>query len=117
MTKGVVAVVKEFFGCRSLLKEFNVTFIALIMKELGLHSLQDFRPISLCNFIYKIFTNILVLRLKSLLLALIANQQNGFVLSRKILDSIMMVHNNIHSLSFNKKVGSFLKLDLLKACD
>lgn len=42
--------VKEFFGSRNILKEVNVTFISLILKKLAVDSLDQFRPICLCNY-------------------------------------------------------------------
>ena len=74
--------VKEFFGSRNLLRELNGTFIALIPNSLGADSLDQFRPISLCNSFYKIISKVLTLRILSILPAIICRQQNGFVSSR-----------------------------------
>lgn len=109
--------VKEFFGARKLLKEINGTFIALIPKIQGADSLDKFRPISLCNSFYKIISKVLTSRLLSILPALIKHQQNGFILGRQILDSIITVHENINSLVKVKKQGLIFKLDLSKAYD
>ena len=108
---------KELFGSRRILKELNGTFLALIPKKPGADSLDMFRPISLCNSFYKIFSKVLTLRILTLLPHIISRQQNGFVLSRQIVDSIITMHENIHSLSFSKKEGFLLKLDLSKAYD
>jgi hypothetical protein len=48
---------------------------------------------------------------------IISGQQNGFVPSQQILDSIISVHENLHSLVISKKEGFLLKLDLSKAYD
>uniref|UniRef100_A0A0A9QIM0 Uncharacterized protein n=1 Tax=Arundo donax TaxID=35708 RepID=A0A0A9QIM0_ARUDO len=45
----------------------NSTSIVLIPKKNQLDELKDFRPISLCNLIYKVVTKCLVNRLKPLL--------------------------------------------------
>ena len=59
--------VKEFFGSRNILRELNGTFIALILKKLGIVSMDQFRPISLCNSFYKIISKVLTLRILVLL--------------------------------------------------
>ena len=41
----------------------------------------------------------------------------GFLIGRKILDSIMMVHEVIHSLEVGKREGFLLNLNLSKAYD
>ena len=109
--------VKEFFGSRRILKELNGTFLDLITKKPGADSLDLFRPISLCNSFYKIISKVLTLRIMTLLPHIISRQQNGFVPGRQIVDSIITVHENIHSLSVSKNVGFLLKLDLSKAYD
>lgn len=58
-----------------------------------------------------------MLRLKIFILSLISKKQNGFVPGRQILNSAIVVHENIHSLSINKKSSFLLKLDLLKSFD
>ena len=95
----------------------NGTFIALILKKPGVDSLDQFRPISLCNSFFKIISKVLTLRILPLLPVVISRQQNGFVPGRQILDSIITIHENIHSLSVSKKEGFLLKLDLSKAYD
>lgn len=39
---------------------FNSNFTALIPKKEDLGSFEEFRPISLCNFIYKIIAKVIV---------------------------------------------------------
>lgn len=39
-----------------ILKDFNNTFISSILMKGVCHSFEDFRPISLCNTIYKVIT-------------------------------------------------------------
>lgn len=115
--RDVSSVVKELFGARIILKELNGTFIALIPKKMGADSMDLFRPISLCNSLYKIISKVLTSRILTLLPSIISPQQSGFVPGRQILDSIIKVHENIHSLSRAKKEGFFLKIDLSKAYD
>ena len=66
--KLVVDEVKKIFGERKNLEYLNRTHIALLPKIQGLKTLGNFRPISLCNTIYKVVTKIIVARLRPLLL-------------------------------------------------
>ena len=59
----------------------------------------------------------LTLRIFSLLPSLISRHHNGFVPSRLIWDSIISMHENIHSLKVSKKEGFLFKLDISKAYD
>ena len=61
---------------------FNSTFIALIPKVDNPKSLHDFRPISLCNCIYKVITKVISQRLKDLLSDHISGEQFGFLKGR-----------------------------------
>lgn len=115
--KDVSSGVKKIFGARKLLKEINGTFISLIVKIQGDDSINKFRLISLCNSFYKIISKVLTSRLLKVLPSLISHQQNGFVLGRQIIESIITIHENIHSLVLAKKWGFILKLDLSKAYD
>ena len=118
MVKGdVVKVVQEFFGARSLLKELNATFLVLIPKTSRADSLNLFRPISLCNSFYIIISKVLTSQILKVLSLVIFPQQTRFFPRRQILDSIMMVHEVIHSLEARNRVGFLLNLDLSKAYD
>jgi len=50
-----------------MLGAFNTTFLALIPNEDNLTTFKKFRPISLCNFIYKIISKVIARRLKSVI--------------------------------------------------
>ena len=58
---------------------FNSTFITLIPKVNDHQSFDDFRPISLCNCIYKIISKIIAHRLNPILTEVISKEQFGFL--------------------------------------
>jgi hypothetical protein len=99
------------------LSTLNTTFITLIPKEERATHPKQFRPISLCNVIYKIITKVIVNRLKPLLSTIISNEQSGYVEGRQIMDSVILANEVIHSLKTNKIPGMLIKLDLSKSFD
>ena len=69
----------------------NSTFLSLIPKEANPSSIKRYRPISICNASYKIFSKVLPLRLKTIIPSLISPNQGGFILGHEISDTILMV--------------------------
>ena len=55
-----------------VLKAFNATFLSLILKGEGADLPAKFKPIALCNVIYKIISKVIANWLKPLLLGLIS---------------------------------------------
>ena len=56
----------------SILKSINHKFITLVPKVQNLEKVTDFRPLSLCNVIYKIISKVLANRLKPMLHSIIS---------------------------------------------
>lgn len=96
---------------------FNATFIVVIPKGEESNTPDKYRPISLCNTIYKITSKVIATRLKPLLPIIISLEQSGYVEGRQITDGIILTHEIIHSLTRTNKPGMMLKLDLSKAFD
>lgn len=98
----------------------NHTFITLISKKNHLAIIADYRPISLCNVLYKLISKVLANRLKVLLLCLISKSQNAFVPRRLITDNILVAYDVIHFLKRKSKGNQgfmSLKFDMSKAYD
>jgi hypothetical protein len=96
---------------------FNTTFLALIPKKDEPTSFEDFRPISLCNCIYKIIAKIISRRLKPILSEVISKEQFGFLNGRQIHEAIGVAQEGLHSLKSHRSKGVVLKIDLSKAFD
>ena len=75
----VIEEVKEVFVSKKVLDYLNRTLITLIPKIQGPETLGNYRPISLCNTVYKVVTKIIVARLRPYLDKLISPMQTAFV--------------------------------------
>lgn len=68
----------HFFRTGHLYKQFNNTFIAQIPKVVGDDNLENFRPISLCNFIYKVISKLVADRIQKVIYKIISPQKTAF---------------------------------------
>eukprot|EP00253_Pinus_taeda_P024074 PITA_24074 len=80
--KDLLRVVEESRSTGCLYNAINSTFIALIPKSDSPSSFDDYRPISLCNVLYKIISKIIANRIKPILSKHIAPQQFAFLEDR-----------------------------------
>ncbi|KAA3480211.1 reverse transcriptase [Gossypium australe] len=88
--------------------EINGTQIVLIPKVSNSQNMNQFRPISLCNILYKIISKMLVNRLQSMIHYCIDETQNAFVLGRIIPNNILVAYEILHFLK-HKRVGRMSK--------
>eukprot|EP00253_Pinus_taeda_P004451 PITA_04451 len=100
-------VVEESRALRWMYPGLNATFIALIPKGEDSNTADKYRPIALCNIIYKITSKVIATRLKPLLPLIISPEQSGYVEGRQIMDEIILTHEIIHSLKQTKKPAFF----------
>lgn len=70
----------------------------LVITKKILESPLIFRPISLCNVVYKPLYKILANRLKPVILVLIIDTREAFVHDRSIYDNILVAHEVAHSM-------------------
>jgi hypothetical protein len=96
----------------------NSNLIILIPKVSGADKLDNFRPITLANFQFKIITKILADRLGSIASKIIFEHQGGFILGRQIQDCIMIASEAVNLLNKRAFGGSMaMKIDVRKTFD
>jgi hypothetical protein len=107
----IISLFQDFYTGDLDLTRLNFALLTLIPKELGARSMKKFRPISLCNCSFKIFSKVLTIRLGKIADRLISTQQSAFIGGRYILESVVVAHEIVHSIHKNKIPGVILKLD------
>lgn len=110
----------DFFNTGAFPPGINYTHIVLIPKIANPKLPSDYRPISLCNVLYKMISKIMVNRMKLLLPSIVSEQQNAFVKGRLITDNILTAYECLHAMKNSGKGGRnsvAIKLDISKAYD
>ena len=82
--------------------------------------ITKYRPISLCNVIYKLAFKTVANRLKTVLSSIVNENQSAFTKGRFITDNILVSYETMHYISYKRtgKIGEMaLKLDMSKAYD
>ena len=116
----VTSTVLAFLNSGIIPPNFNHTHIVLIPKCKEPKSVTNYRPISLCNVVYKIASKAITNRLKKVLPSIISDTQSAFVHGRLITDNVLVTYEMMHHISQKKsgRVGDLaLKLDMSKAYD
>ncbi|CAL1404855.1 unnamed protein product [Linum trigynum] len=112
--------VEDFFESASMPEGWNDTHIVMVPKVDHPETIGQFRPISCCNFRYKIISKIMATRLKKWTPVLVSELQTAFIGGRLIQDNIIIVHEALHHFK-NHKLGNrrdmMMKLDMKKAYD
>ena len=85
-----------------ILNVINHTFIILILKVKTLEKITEFRPISLCNVIYKLISKVIANRLKGILPSIISEAQSVFVPGRLITDNVLVAFETLHHMHSTK---------------
>jgi hypothetical protein len=115
--KDILEVIEESRRSGHIHPPLNSTFIALIPKTDIPQSFEDFRPISLCNVIYKVIAKIISKRINPFLSTSISKEQFGFLDGRQIHEAIGVAQEGLHSMKTKKLKGVVVKIDLSKAYD
>ena len=116
--KDVISAVKSFFTTSVLPRQVNATVISLIPKVSGADKLSDFRPISLCNTVYKVISKIIASRLQDLTPDIVQRNQVGFVKGRILSENVLLASELVSD--FNKEgtvTRGCLQIDITKAYD
>lgn len=88
MNTDVTNAVLNFFVDDWLLPNYNANVIIPIPKFQGADCVEQYRPIALDNFKFKIITKVIVERLARIMPNLISKQQRGFIQQRQIKECI-----------------------------
>jgi hypothetical protein len=103
MKSNIIWGVQKFFETGDMPAIVNETTIVLIPKKIEPEVLNDFRPIYLCDKIYKVVSKCLINRLRPMLQEIIEPMQSAFILGRMITDNALIVIECLHAIRNGNK--------------
>lgn len=115
----VTSEILRFFQTGVLPSSVARSNLVLIPKKDKPERVTDYRPISVCNVVYKVISKILASRLKGFIPTLVGPTQSAFTTGREISDNVILLREILHSFkqpSFRDQAFC-LKSDLAKAFD
>ncbi|GKV28130.1 hypothetical protein SLEP1_g37215 [Rubroshorea leprosula] len=111
----IIGFAQEFHEHGKLVKGSNASFIVLIPKVENPQGIEEYKPISFIEVMFKILSKLLANCLRKVLDKIIGEQQMAFIKGRQMLDEVVIA-NEVIDESKRKKMQSFLlKLDFKKA--
>lgn len=109
----VFNLVSQFFSSGWILPNLNSNIVILIPKFDGADKIEDFRPIALANFQFKIITKVIADRLATIAPKIVSIQEKGFLRGRNISEFICMTSEAMKMLDYKTFGGNVaLKLDI-----
>ena len=101
----VTKTVLGFLNLGIIPPKFNNTHIVLIPKSKNPRYVTEYRPISLCNVVYKLASKTLANRLKKFLPSIISESQSAFVNGRLIKNNVIVAFETMHHINQKKRRG------------
>lgn len=119
VAKDVWSVVANAFATGSIDQSLSETMIVPIPKVDEPRNLKDFRPIILCNVMFKLISKVLVNRIRPYLEDIISPLQSSFIPKRGTTDNALIAQELIHCMHKKKGKSGYLmyKIDFKKAYD
>ena len=74
------------------------TYVTLIPKTKNLERFTEYKPISLCNVIYKLISKVFANHLKKVLPTVISETQSVFVPGRLITDNVLIAFETLYHM-------------------
>ncbi|KAG5830188.1 hypothetical protein ANANG_G00307420 [Anguilla anguilla] len=113
----ILAVFREFDSFKKLPVSFREGVVTLIFKKGEVEDLKNWRPITLLNCDFKMYSKILTLRMRGVLEQVIDLDQTCAVPGRRITDSLVLVRDAICYARDRNIRLAVLNLDFEKAYD
>ena len=93
------AAARDFMAGTPIPKGIASTLIVLLPKKPNPSTFADFRPISLCTFVNKIFMKVLANRLRAILPSIISQEQSAFCPGRDIAENVLLAQEMVASIN------------------
>lgn len=104
----LMAMFADFYKGELDIFRLNFAVLTLIPKKPNASSIKKFRPISLLNCSFKVFTKVLTNRLALIMNSLISSNQSAFIKGRYILESVVTADEVLHSVHSSGGAGIIL---------
>lgn len=100
---GVIKTCQHILNQQGTLDSLNHTFIALISKIEKSRKVTEFRPINLCNVMYKIVAKAIANRLKPILTHIISLNQSAFIPIDLLQTILLLAMNPLYDQTSQRK--------------
>lgn len=115
----IIDEVQKFFSTGIMKPHIAHSNLVLIPKSEAPLKVTDFRPISVCNLIYKVISKLLAKRMQPFMSSIISTSQTAFIPGREISENVLLLREVIHSFKrpTTRDQQFVFKADLAKAFD
>ncbi|GKV25367.1 hypothetical protein SLEP1_g34816 [Rubroshorea leprosula] len=113
----IMVYLKDFHTNGRMVRGSNASFLVLIPKKENPQGIEEYRPISLIDCMYKILAKVLADRLSRVLYTIIGENQSAFIEGRQLVDSVVVANEAIDEVRKRKSQCFVFKIDFEKAYD